>query len=128
MQLSQIPEKFFIEDKMYDDEDFLSYIEELIEDFDSLDELPDDFTEKLYKAELKPVYVFTANELMDLIPEENLPSIELTNSDELEHEIFKLVEKHVVNLNKELPEYWYCTRNYYLMDKNGLIQYYNDNK
>lgn len=119
-------ERFYIEDKFYDD--ILDYIEELIEDFDSLYELPDDFTEQVYLSEVRPVYRFTANELMDLIPEEDLPSTELRNSDELEKDIFKIIEKHLVDLNKELPEFIYRTNKYYMVTKDELIECFNANK
>lgn len=127
-KLTDIPEKFFIEYKLYDNEDLFDYINELIEDFDGLDELPDDFTEKLYKAELKPVYKFDVYELLNLIPEENLPSVDLTDNEKEEKLIKDIIEKHLVSLNEELPKYWYETKDYYLLTKDEIIQYYNDNK
>lgn len=129
MQLTEIPEKFFVEYnyRLYDD--ILEYIEySLIDDFDVLEDLPDDFTEKLYKAELKPVYKFEFNELLDLIPEENLPSVDLTDNEKEEKLIKDIIEKHLVSLNKELPEYWYSSKDYYLITKQELIEIYNENK
>jgi Mor family transcriptional regulator len=128
MQLTEIPEKFFVEYKLYDNEDLFDYINELIEDFDTLDDLPDDFTEKLYKAELKPVYKFDVYELLNLIPEENLPSVDLTDNEKEEKLIKDIIEKHLISLNEELPEYWYETKDYYLLTKQELIEIYNDNK
>jgi hypothetical protein len=129
MILTEIPEKFFVEYNYHLYDEVLEYIEySLIDDFDDLEDLPDDFTEKLYKAELKPVYKFEFNELLDLIPEENLPSTELTNSDKLEQEIKEIIQKHLVSLNKELPEYWYSSKDYYLVTKQELIEIYNQNK
>ena len=127
-KLTEIPEKFFIEYKLYDNEDLFDYINELIEDFDTLDDLPDDFTEKLYKAELKPVYKFEFNELLDLIPEENLPSVDLTDNEKEEKLIKDIIQKHLVSLNEELPKYWYETKDYYLLTKDEIIEIYNDNK
>lgn len=108
-------ENFFIEDQFFSD--FCDYMEsrELKED-----NIPNDWSEMAFEAELQPMYNFSIDWIFDRLNEER--DDEDGNAGE---RLSKLLEKHIdfKAINEGMPKLYYVTKNKFEITKDDLLDY-----
>ncbi len=112
---------FFYKDHFYSDADI--FIDDVLSDrYDSVEDLPEDWTTKVYESDLRPIHQFTVDQMIDLIDPDKCD--EDGNSIP---KVANILNKHINfdALNLDVPKLYYAKRQPTTLTKQDLLNYIN---